>query len=478
MPASVGMNVYSGADSLKTYFDPQQQPPLPLVEIPAKLNPFRKDGVRIYAKMMTALPCQNIKALPALNMIQRAGSKAKLPIFEPSSGSTVTSLAMISRVLNDNDDVTALVSNKTEVSRLQQLRFFGLKVQLYGGPAQPNVSDPRGEVEKARLAGLEDPSRWNPAQYTNPANYESHIRWTGPQLVQQLPEINVFAAGMGSAGCLTGTAGYLKRVKPTVTALGVCNLTGDSIPGPRPYPLFHGIDFPWASVCDDVEEIPSKISYRQSLNLSREGLICGPSSGMALEGLLRFIERKKAEGTLQYLAEPSSREISCVFLCCDLPYQYMGKYFDKLDESDFHPVTNDNLRHIDTDPYDPRWELTKADILEMAATTEGGLRLIDLRSSADALPMHEDISPVPLPGLKADDPSPFDNNSVLEKQWYGLGHLMKSGLLTRDVPKDVPAILLCYNGETSRLACSMLRGRGFKAFSAKGGLGSGQVLSS
>jgi hypothetical protein len=58
------LNVYKGPDSLIKYFDPDHQPPLPLVEIPDKLNPFRADNIRIYAKMMTALPAQNVKALP------------------------------------------------------------------------------------------------------------------------------------------------------------------------------------------------------------------------------------------------------------------------------------------------------------------------------------------------------------------------------------------------------------------------------
>lgn len=49
---------------MQDYFDPDSQPPLPLVELPNTLNPFRRDNVRIYAKMMTALPAQNIKALP------------------------------------------------------------------------------------------------------------------------------------------------------------------------------------------------------------------------------------------------------------------------------------------------------------------------------------------------------------------------------------------------------------------------------
>ena len=58
------LNVFKGANALQRYFNPDEQPPLPLVELPEKLNPFRQDGVRIYAKMLTALPAQNVKALP------------------------------------------------------------------------------------------------------------------------------------------------------------------------------------------------------------------------------------------------------------------------------------------------------------------------------------------------------------------------------------------------------------------------------
>jgi len=58
------LNVYKGPNSMQKYFDPDFQPPLPLIELPAKLNPFRDDNVRIYAKMLTLLPAQNVKALP------------------------------------------------------------------------------------------------------------------------------------------------------------------------------------------------------------------------------------------------------------------------------------------------------------------------------------------------------------------------------------------------------------------------------
>jgi cysteine synthase A len=65
------LNVYKGRKSMVDYYDPDCSPPVPLVEIPDKLNPFRDDGVRIYAKMMSCLPANNVKSL--------AGTKVYLP---------------------------------------------------------------------------------------------------------------------------------------------------------------------------------------------------------------------------------------------------------------------------------------------------------------------------------------------------------------------------------------------------------------
>lgn len=81
-------------------------------------------------------------------------------------------------------------------------------------------------------------------------------------------------------------------------------------------------------------------SFRLSLELIREGLLCGPSSGFNLQGLFQFIEKRKKEGNLQELAGEDG-EIHCVFLCCDLPYQYVDEYFDKLGEEHFRPIVNE-----------------------------------------------------------------------------------------------------------------------------------------
>ena len=64
------LNVYKGPDSMVKYFDPDIQPPLPLVELPGTLNPFKDDKVHIYAKIATALPAQNIKCLPGNKLLR------------------------------------------------------------------------------------------------------------------------------------------------------------------------------------------------------------------------------------------------------------------------------------------------------------------------------------------------------------------------------------------------------------------------
>lgn len=73
MADNVLNNVFRGPDSIINFFDPDLQPLLPLVELPAKLNPFRNDKVRIYAKMLTATPAQNVKVFPGNRIVDSFG---------------------------------------------------------------------------------------------------------------------------------------------------------------------------------------------------------------------------------------------------------------------------------------------------------------------------------------------------------------------------------------------------------------------
>lgn len=266
-------------------------------------------------------------------------------IIEYSSGSTVISMSMIARVMHGIQDTRAFLSNKTSEAKLRLMQFFGLNITLFGGPSQPEPYDERGGIQSARRMALESEHILNPNQYENDDNWGSHIRWTGPQIFKQLPEINVLCAGMGTSGTMTGLGTYFKKAKPSVFRLGVCTAPGDRVPGPRSFALMKPVEFPWKEAVDSIEEVTSPDSFSLSLDLCREGIVCGPSSGFNLQGLFQMLEKRKAADTLGELRGPDG-SIHCVFLCCDLPYQYIGEYFDKLGSEKFHPIMNEVRRVV------------------------------------------------------------------------------------------------------------------------------------
>jgi len=109
---------------------------------------------------------------------------------------------------------------------------------------------------------------------------------------------------MGTSGTMTGLGQYFKTAKPSVFRLGyapqwlppalprltnvhsVCTAAGDRVPGPRSLALLSPVEFPWRDSVDAIEEVGSKDAFGLSLQLCREGLICGPSSGFNLQGML------------------------------------------------------------------------------------------------------------------------------------------------------------------------------------------------
>ncbi|KAF7563424.1 hypothetical protein G7046_g703 [Stylonectria norvegica] len=449
-------NVYRGPDSIRNYFDPDSSPPLPLVEIPECLNPFRQDGVRIYAKMMTMHPANNVKSMPALNLLENSVKPGKTKtIVEYSSGSTVLSMSLIARALYGISDVRAYLSNKTSMSKLRLMQFFGIKM----------------------------------------SNWKAHVRWTGPQILSQLPEINVVCAGMGTSGSMTGLGTYFKDTKPSVFRLGVCTAAGDRVPGPRSYALLAPVEFPWKSSVDHIEEVASRESFSLSLNLCRQGIICGPSSGFNLQGLFQFIQNRKNHGSLAELAG-SDGEVHCVFICCDLPYQYITEYFDKLAGDQFPSVKNEALLKVDLHRYDEKWEREAFDALgeylgldeaalgsmlsyaakpgsvnngawETLAWPKSGTAILDIRQAVDYIDFHLPGS-INVPFVHEADSSPFSDPQVLESLWQRLEEIfLVPGLGLQAFTDAEKVLIVCYDGDSSRVATSVLRARGYEADSIK-----------
>ncbi|GJE91546.1 cysteine synthase B [Phanerochaete sordida] len=473
------LNVFTGPSAIRDFYNPEKNPPLPLVEIPE--HPFVGDGVRIFAKLMTQLPAANVKSLPALNMLLRGCESGAIDarterIVEYSSGNTVISLGILSRVLG-LAPVTAYISNKTSAVKLQLLRFFGLEVSLFGGPAQVEPADVNGGIH----AAIEDgkaPGVFNPGQYHNHHNSEAHVRWTGPQLLAQLPQLSVFAAAVGTSGTMTGTGSYFKAVSPRTVNLGIFTAPGDRVPGPRPIDLVQTVDLPWKEVIDDAEYVGSRAAYTRSLALCRAGLLVGPSSGLALEGLLQYLQKAKDARTLDAL-RTADGSVTCAFICCDQPFVYLGDYFDKVPAELFPPVHKEQLLKVDTYPYGVDWRLTPADaprLLEALPTpcADGAgaapVVLLDLRAPGDSLAAQPRAGGLPVVGLAVEArgaANPFRDADVLERAWTALNtRLAPSDEQFRGLFGDARkrVLVLSYDGTVASVACSVLRAKGAEAF--------------
>lgn len=223
------------------------------------------------------------------------------------------------------------------------------------------------------------------------------------------------------------------------------------------------MEFPWREAVSCIEEIGTKESFACSLDLCRHGVLAGPSSGLALRGLLKFLQKTKDNGqeALDSLRGPDGR-IDCVFICCDLPFQYIAEYIHHLGEDYFPPIFNAELVGVDSYPYRPEWEITAKDIAAQIAKETGDDRtlVIDIRKLEDYNNMR-----IPFPNSANIDiehcgqPNPFRDASTLVKQWTRLDKKIGPKVESLKVihpwldDKDrVQVVCMCYDGHTAKIA--------------------------
>jgi len=338
-------NVFSGPDAIRDFLNPGNLPYLPLVELSASLNPFTRDGVRIQAKMMSLLPLSNVKSVPAFNIIMEKAKRGGLDgvdeLIENSSGNTVFSLAIAARQFGVKR-TSAYVPAEISWNKLLMLLFFGVHPIVNKEPQSPSENDPASGVFKARKDG-ERPDMLNPGQYENPDNPAAHIKWTGPQIWEQTEgRLSLFATAMGTTGTLIGTASYLKSRNPELPVLGVMRAPDQYVPGARTEKLLNLVDFDWQAHLDHEERVDSEDAYRLSMAMSRLGVLAGPSSGMALAGLLQYLQKVKDRGELDGLRN-SDGDVLCVFPCPDGPFPYLDEYPKYVGASEFPQISNEEL---------------------------------------------------------------------------------------------------------------------------------------
>jgi cysteine synthase len=338
--SSKKLNVFEGKNALLQFLDPTKLPPTPLVELPAELNPFAKEGVRIYAKLMNLLPLGNVKAVSAFNMLDGAKKRGELSkthtIVEYSSGNTIFSAAAAARSMGVNC-IQTLISHEAFRSRIDMLRFLGIEVLIHQEPVFPKRFDKRSGIEKAIRLGSRK-GYFCLRQYENPDNPNAHMRVTGPQIWNQMNEdVSIFCAGIGTTGTIAGTSKYLKKRNKNIFTLGVARRLDSPVPGVRSIPRLELIRYDWKPHVDAIEEVSMRDSYTQSLVLSRQGILVGPSSGFALQGLMQFLRKAKRTKKLEQYRNKKG-EIRAVFVCCDGPFQYLPEYFQYVDKKYFPKV--------------------------------------------------------------------------------------------------------------------------------------------
>ena len=258
----------------------------PIVEISA-LSP--RPGVRIYAKLEGQNPTGSVKDRIAKFMVEAAESDGRLrpgqTILEPTSGNTGISLALIGRLREY--PVKVVMPDAVSEERTELLRALGAEIIYSPGELGSN-----GAVAMAQKIAAEHPDWYMPFQYENEENPRAHYETTAPEIIADVPELDVFVAGLGTGGTLTGVGRRLKEYNPGVRVVAAAPHPGDLVQGLRSMedgyipPVFD------ETVLDGRIVVDSANSFRATKELTdRTGIFAGVSSGAVVRAAQRVAER-------------------------------------------------------------------------------------------------------------------------------------------------------------------------------------------
>ncbi len=331
--------IYEGENAIRSFLLPSNFGLTSVVELPKLLNPFLKDRVRIFVKLVHSAPLGNIKSLPSYVMLKNIKEKDRKKIknlVEYSSGNTALSLTVLSQYFGI-PKMHAIITPDVPLHKQRLLQLVGTNLLISHGSPCPGVFDTKGGIYDAKIFGRK-PGWYNLNQYVNPGNIESSALYVGEELWHQFgPKLSVFIASMGTGGTITGAGRYLKNKKSNIKVIGSAIKKGSAIPGPRGEVEIHKLGIDWQSVVDEVVPVDSRSAFQKSLELVRLGIFVGPSTGMQLAAILFKIKEYKKKKLLKSLRNKDG-EIICCFLACDSMVPYVDDYFSVLPKSFFPKV--------------------------------------------------------------------------------------------------------------------------------------------
>jgi [CysO sulfur-carrier protein]-thiocarboxylate-dependent cysteine synthase len=293
----------------------------PLVGLP-RLSP--SPDVRLWAKLEDQNPTGSIKDRAALKMVEVAEKDGTLrpgcTILEPTSGNTGISLAMAAKLKGYR--LVCVMPENTSEERRQLLRMWG--AEIISSPAAGGSNE---AVRVAKQVAEDHPDWVMLYQYGNPANALAHYEGTGPEILEDLPSVTHFVAGLGTTGTLMGTGRFFREHKPDVRIVAAEPRYGELVYGLR------NLDEGFVPELYDETLIDARFSVgpRDAVRrvrelLETEGIFAGISTGAILHAALGQAAKSVKAG------EPAD----IVFVVCDGGWKYLstGAYEGTVDEAE------------------------------------------------------------------------------------------------------------------------------------------------
>lgn len=283
----------------------------PLIEA-KRLEKKENLKARLLIKTEYLNPSGSVKDRAALYMIKDAEERGLLKegstIIEPTSGNTGIGLAAIAAVKGYRIILT--MPETMSVERRNILKAYGAEVVLTEG-----AKGMAGAIAKAEELSKEIPGSFIPGQFDNPANPKAHVETTGPEIWEDTDgEIDVFVAGAGTGGTVTGVGEYLKEKKADIKIVAVEPAGSPVLSGGQAGP--HGLQGIGAGfvpkilnteIYDEVLTVENDEAYKASRLLTKtEGILTGISSGAALHAGMVLAKRPENAGKTIVVLLPDS----------------------------------------------------------------------------------------------------------------------------------------------------------------------------